>query len=387
MNALSLALLVLGLPQAAPAPDLNEAWDAVSKAITSRYYGRGQDRERMERLLSEAAPSARAAKTVPEFAGVVNRMIRQFGDSHFDFFTQDDQGYYLMESLVRRDATPMPHVGAWFRRAETEGDGYTVQMLLDGGPAAAAGLRKGDVVLSKADGTPFAPVASLRGREKVRLLVRRPNGTRNEVEVEVREQPALGAFLDATRASTRIIERGGKRIGYFRLWTMANDEFRNALTGAVSGRLRDTDAMIVDLRDGFGGRPEGFFDPFFRPDVELEWITGGISMRQQFGYGRPLVVLINEGSRSAKEVAAYILKKSGRATLIGSRTAGHVLGTAPLRLNDWSYLEIPMVELRVDGTTLEGAGVTPHVEVKREFDTDGKDIVLELGIQRILTSR
>ncbi|MBK9206168.1 MAG: hypothetical protein IPL73_27910 [Candidatus Obscuribacter sp.] len=42
-------------------------------------------------------------------------------------------------------------------------------------------------------------------------------------------------------------------------------------------------------------------------------------------YDKPLVVLINEGSRSGKEIIAYALQKSKRAVLVGTNTAGYVV--------------------------------------------------------------
>jgi carboxyl-terminal processing protease len=141
--------------------------------------------------------------------------------------------------------------------------------------------------------------------------------------------------------------------------------------------------MILDIRDGFGGRPEGYGDPFFRPEANLDWVygAGGANMKELFGYGRPLVVLINGGSRSAKEVFSAIIKKSKRAKLVGQTTAGNVLGTFPMRVADWAYLEIPMVDVKIDGKRLEGSGVEPDIRVEPEFDATGTDRVLEEGLK------
>ena len=109
-------------------------------------------------------------------------------------------------------------------------------------------------------------------------------------------------------------------------------------------------------------------------------------MKQLFGYGRPLVVLINGGSRSAKEVFSAIIKKSGRGKLIGQTTAGHVLGTFPQRIADWAYLEIPMVDVKVDGTRIEGSGVKPDIEVTPEYAPDGTDRVLQEALRQLTST-
>ncbi len=238
----------------------------------------------------------------------------------------------------------------------------------------------------KIDGKPFSPVLPFKDRagQKSTLTVRR-DGHLFEKSVEVRAARGMNLFLEATRNSVRVIEHEGKSLGYIHLWTMVSDDFRNALSSAVYGRLSNTDGFILDLRDGFGGRPEGFGDPFFRPEANIEWKFGAAATQKQlFGYGRPLVVLINEGSRSAKEVFSHILKRSRRATLVGTTTAGHVLGTSPLPIDEWAILEIPMVDVVADGVRLEGVGVSPDVEVKPEFDASGVDRVLQKGIEVLL---
>ena len=362
--------------------DFNKAWEQTTKAIESRYYARTTRADELKKRLADAEPKARAAKSRPEFEKVVNDMIDGFGDSHFDFFTDDDQGYYTMDNLTG-GKLELPQIGAWFRRGQ---DGYTVHMVLNDSEAEKAGLVKGDLIVS-ADGQPFEPVASFRNKSKVHLKFRR--GSKDfEKDVDVSLTTATGMFLEASRRSARVIESGGKKIGYFRLWTQASDDFRKALSDALDGKLRDTDAFVLDLRDGFGGRPEGFGDPFFRPGVTLEWkFSPTASMKQSFGYGKPLVVLINEGSRSAKEVLAYVFKYSHRATLVGRNTAGNVLGTSPIRLNDWAVIEIPMVELMTDGVRLEGKGVAPDVALEKEYDENGKDLFLERALKIAATGK
>lgn len=376
------ALLAATLASAhAPQPDFAKTWATVDSMIRSRYWARQSKKEFMERQLAETKPKAEKAASKEDFSRIVNAMIDRFGDSHFDFFTPEDQGYYVMDQLARmgQAGQKAPHLDAWFKPGK---DGYTVQMVLNGGALERADVRKGDVVVS-IDGAPFSPIESMRSKvgATARLTLRR-GSERFEKSVQVQESTLMDMFVTGSRRSTRIIDDGGKKVGYFHLWTMASDDFRNALSNAVFGPLRDTEAMILDVRDGFGGRPEGFGDPFFRPGVKLKWTFGeGAGSEQLFGYDRPLVVLINEGSRSAKEVFAYIMKKSKRAVLIGTHTAGHVLGTSPARVEDWAYLEIPMVQLEADGEKLEGIGVQPDIVVSPEFDGSGKDLHLERALK------
>lgn len=366
-----------------PAIDFAKAWTGVRSAIESRYWNREKDHDRMEKLLDRFEPIAKSAKTENEFGKAVSRMIDEFGDSHFGFFTKSDQSFYVMQSLTKQDAEPFPEIGAWFR---TSPDGYTIQMVLEGGGAAKAGLRKGDRVV-EVDGEPFTPVDSLRNKAdlEAKFKVMR-GGQAMTVEIPVEKVDGARLFLDATRASQRILDFGGKKYGYIHLWTMASEDQKSTLAGAVYGKFRDTAGIILDLRDGFGGRPEGFGDPFFRPEATLTWQFGAsIKINQLFGYQRPLVILINKGSRSAKEIFAYIMKSSKRATLVGERTGGNVLGTFPSPVDDWAYLEIPLVDVAVDGHRLEKVGVAPDVAVAKEFDAQGKDLYIAEALKVLST--
>lgn len=360
------------------------AWKQVTDDIAGRYYARKSRKWEMQSLFLKYGPKVTSATSDTEFADAVEAMIREFGDSHFDLYTKSDQGFYSMDGLSRGpQAAKAPEIGAWFRAGK---DGYTVQMVCENSEAARAGLRPGDRIVS-ADGSPFGPITSFAGKsgQKVKLSITR-GSTSSEVTVTPTEAPVMDMFLTATRESARIIEAGGKKLGYIHLWTQANDNFRRALEGQVNGHLASTDAFILDLRDGFGGRPEGFADPFFRPGNEIKWNFTGSTETEHFGYSKPLVVLINGGSRSAKELLSYILKSSHRATLIGSTTAGNVLGTSPLRINEWCYLELPMVDVSIDGVRLEKNGVVPDIKVADGFDKDGKDVVIERAVH-FLTHR
>ena len=317
-------------------------------------------------------------------------MIAKFGDSHFDFLTKADQGYYLFDGFIKGDkAAKMPNIGAWFKWTN---DGYVASMILNGGSAEEAGIPKNSLI-KQVNGKSFDPVKSFEGAvgQQVEISYVDPRGQTKKAKVVVNESAGQEMFLQATRNSARVTNIKGKKVAYIHLWTMANDKFRSVLEGFVYGQARQSDAFVLDLRDGFGGRPEGYGDPFFRPEANLEWNFGGQTNPQLFGYGRPLIVIINPGSRSAKEVFSYLIKKSGRGILVGNHTAGDVLGTSPSPISDWAYIEIPMVDLKIDGQRLEHNPVQADIQVDSEFDANGTDLylnkALELAVEKASISK
>ncbi|MCH8979593.1 MAG: hypothetical protein IH945_10185, partial [Armatimonadetes bacterium] len=142
MNIVIFAAVVLFGPVAQSA-EFADAWTRTESAIRRQYYARTERREEMDALLAKYGKIAPMARTRNEFRDVIVRMIDEFGDSHFDFLTRSDQGFYAIGSLTPgSEPEEMPHVGAWFTKS---GDGYAVKMVMEGMAAEEAGLRRGDV--------------------------------------------------------------------------------------------------------------------------------------------------------------------------------------------------------------------------------------------------
>lgn len=353
MIALALAVTI----QAAPI-DFPAAWKEVRTMIETGYYARKDRHEEMMRRLDDSEPLAKAAKSEADFNMVLDKMIAGFGDSHFDFVIRSEPGFYLLDAIANSTPAKFPSIGAWIAPAEK---GLLVTMVLNGGEAEKQGIRPGDILMNP-DGKTI-DVNSWAQTSELKLKLDH-SGEERSVTFHPKLQSTIGMFLDATQASVRTYRDGERRIGYVRIWLMINRDFPAVLSKAMQNQLRGVDALIVDLRDGYGGRPEGTLKALRELPKTL-----------------PLVVLINGGTRSAKEVTAAEIQQEKRAVLIGSRTAGAVLGTFPRRLTgEWAYLEIPMVKVQTNGKSLEKLGVEPDVPVAKEFDDAGNDLVIQQAL-------
>jgi carboxyl-terminal processing protease len=194
----------------------------------------------------------------------------------------------------------------------------------------------------------------------------------------MKEKDRLG---NDSHASLKTIEHQGHRFAYVRLWWLRGIEMKNALQYGIY-RANETEGIIIDLRDGYGGdMGYEFIAPFLQyglGKVTVESTERKRTFKSIAGCDKPVVVLINGGSRSGKEVLAYLFKKTGRGLLVGERTAGYVTGGRKQDISPDSFLYYGAAHMLIDGKPFEGVGVEPDVEIPFDIRfAAGKDIQLE----------
>jgi carboxyl-terminal processing protease len=178
-------------------------------------------------------------------------------------------------------------------------------------------------------------------------------------------------FLDGMKASARILEANGRRIGYVHVWCYAGYAYQRALEDLLSeGPLKDADALIWDLRDGWGGAVPEYLD-LFNPRAPIMEVFGrdGTSEFENVKWRKPVAMLVNGGTRSGKEVLAYGFKKYRLGEVIGTRTEGAVLAASAFLVGG-GLLLLAVEDVLVDGYRLEGVGVAPTIEVENDLTGD-----------------
>lgn len=380
--------------QAAATGQGNEAegraaqFEKVCSSIQTRFYDKNTNGADWKHICDTYRAKLGSVKSKAEFKVFVNQMLDELHASHTSYLDDNDVEYSMLSAVIEQDLQghKIAHIGVMGR---TVGQEFVISAVYDGGPAQKAGLMSGDRIVS-VDGKPFETAGSVKGKEGQTVSVqfrREGNPTLQTAAVTPVKQNVLRAFLDATAQSARILNVGGHKIGYVHLWTMGNDAFKTTLEQLVTGKLHDTEGLILDLRDGYGGNPFGYTDVFYRPDVAWEQQYHGTQPSTRFtGYDKPMVALINGGSRSAKEFFTYQLKKTKRATVVGTTTAGAFLGAGKVDIGPDGMLELAIVGLRVDGKRLEGPGVSPDVEVPIAHAYTDQDTQLLRG-EEILTEQ
>jgi carboxyl-terminal processing protease len=413
MRSLRLPFLsLLVLLALAPAPVRAEAvqtteisaagalFDEVWRTVRDNFYDRELHGLDWNAVGEHYRPQALVAAGERELADVINAMLGELNASHLGYFTPLDTAYYDLADIFsgslrnqlrsRFSGGEVAYTGIGVFTREIDGKTF-VSGVLEGLPADKAGLRVGDEILA-ADGAPFEPVMSFEGKagRVVVLEIRRAaDAEPQHVDVVPRRIKPNEAYLEAMRESSRIIDHAGVKIGYIHVWSYARSSYQELLARQIStGALKDADALIWDLRDGWGGASPSYLD-LFNADAPVMRTTSrsGDPSVVNARWRRPAALLSNEGTRSGKEVLTYGFKKYGYGEVIGTRTAGALLAGRAFLINGGGLLLVPVADVEVDGERLEGRGVTPTIEVDREIPyAAGADPQLDRALEVLARS-
>jgi carboxyl-terminal processing protease len=276
-----------------------------------------------------------------------------------------------------------------------------------GGPAAAAGLQAGDVIVA-ADGKSLTAsdtsslAASLAGAQGTSITLSFDRGSGPQTVVVTR-----GPYYFPPLES-RLLPGG---VGYLRLsdFVISGTSLPNGteLLADLDQRLDDLDAQgaqswILDLRNNGGGSVQtadellGRFLPddvrSVRESDERGHLTYELAAGRLHARQLPMAVLINGGSASASEVAAAALREAHRAVLVGQRTAGAVASSELLPLPGGSGLQVAVAAAAspASNTTLDGVGIAPDVATSEGRTLDdyrsGHDPQLDAAVNALASA-
>lgn len=363
-------------------PSSEVVLERVWNAVRDRFYRADFHGVDWERTRDEFLPSAVAAKSSEELAAVIDTMLARLQTSHTHFYTRADVEYYFLSDIFSA-GTLAPEILPRFPQGVVryEGIGVFTRQVAgqwfvvgapDGGPAAQAGLRRGHQIIS-VNGKPFEPVQSFVGLagQPVELVVQStPNPeSRRVLTVATQWIRPQEFMLQAMNDSMRLIEARGQKIGYVRVWSYAGSQFQESLVEAIArGIFSQADGLIMDLRDGWGGADPEYLQ-MFNQAIPRMTVVGRDGAKSTFDrhWRKPCVLLINEGTRSGKELIAYGFKKSKIGPVVGTRTAGAVTAGTLIPVSPEALLYLAVSGIEVDGEILEGRGVEPDHQVAWEL--------------------
>lgn len=358
------------------AGELQRVWELVNE----RFYRADFNGVDWPAAKEKYLPRAQAAKSWEELGPVINEMLGLLRTSHTNYYTTVDPEYYFLFGIfstgplaeVAQQRFPdgmvqFDSLGLFTRKVDGK---WFVTGVLDGSPAAVAGVHRGNEIVSL-NGQPFQPVRPLQGLaakgESMRLEIQVTTEPKSRRTLELKPVTLFpnDAMLAGMEQSMRVIDHRGRKIAYVHIWSYAGKQYYERLVQELlQGSFDQADALVLDIRDGWGGASPEYLNIFNQRVPQLTSVGRDqqeLSFKTQ--WRKPVALLINGGSRSGKEVLAYGFRKYGIGPVVGERTGGAVSAGTAIPISENSLLYLCVSGVRVDGEVLEGVGVAPDHEV------------------------
>lgn len=249
----------------------------------------------------------------------------------------------------------------------------TVIAPLKGTPAAAAGVKTGDQILSingkSTEGiTTEQAVSEIRGPKgtTVALLVLRGGKQRLDFKI-TRDTIQVPETDDSYDAKT-----GVYRIALFEFTSNSANLFDEAFTRF---KASGSNKLVIDLR----GNPGGYLDAAV--DIASHFLPKGTTIvtedfggkatnqvHTSLGYndvpaGTKIVVLVDGGSASASEILSGALQDNHRATIVGSQSFGKGSVQTLVPIGGGSLKVTVARWITPAGHWIMGNGITPDIKV------------------------
>ena len=247
---------------------------------------------------------------------------------------------------------------------------------IDDTPAAKAGIKAGDYIVKIGDDqvqgkSLMEAVKLMRGPvgTSIRLTVRRKN-VKKPLEFKI-----IRKIIEIKSVNSEMLGKN-KNLGYIRLKSFNENSDKQFLD--IVKRFEKNSKIkgyILDLRNNPGGLLTQAINitDFFLDDGEIVSTKGrkASETRKFFAKkgdqikGKPIIVLINNGSASASEIFAGALKDHKRAIILGENSygKGSVQSIIPLGNGGGMRLTISKYYLP-SGDSISEVGVTPDIVVE-----------------------
>jgi carboxyl-terminal processing protease len=248
----------------------------------------------------------------------------------------------------------------------------------DGSPAALAGIRSGDVIVT-IDGIPVNTstladtIGKMRGAEGTSVKI----GIMREGNAEPILFTLKRSRVDVHSVKAEMLESG---YGYVRISQFSEttgDDLNSAMKDLRKHNGAPLKGLVLDMRDNPGGVLEAAVsvaDTFLdsgvivtakgrTPDSKFEMdATPGDALN-----GAPIVVLVNGGSASAAEIVAGALKDQHRAKLMGRTTFGKGSVQTIIPLSDDRAVKLTTsLYYTPSGVSINHRGIAPDIELERD---------------------
>ena len=249
---------------------------------------------------------------------------------------------------------------------------------IDDTPAFKAGIKAGDYIIKIND----MQVQGKTLMEAVKLM-RGPIGSsidltiRRKGEKKIINKTIIRKMIQVKSVEAKIIKNN---IGYLRLKSFNNNSSKQLVEKIGNfEKSKKLTGYILDLRNNPGGLLTQAINvtDFFLNDGEIVSTKGRKASENKRFFakkgdkvkGKPLIILINNGSASASEIVAGALKDHKRAILLGENTYGKGSVQSIIPLSDGGGMRLTISKYYLpSGQSISETGVSPDILVEEESE-------------------
>lgn len=265
----------------------------------------------------------------------INGMLRSL-DPYTVYYSEDKTNE--LRTMLTGKYTGIGSIIRWNSQISNS----VIEEPYEGMPAAEAGLRKGDVILS-IDGE------SMKGKDNAYVSEHLRGDAGTTFELKIR-RPSTGKEMrfKITRRSIQMpavpyygVQQGG--IGYIKLNEFTENSAKIVRNAFIDMRHQQIKGLILDLRNNGGGselEAANLVNLFVPKGVTVVSNRGKLK-RANHDYKTtsepidtviPIVVMVNGNSASSAEIVTGALQDMDRAVVLGTKTYGKGLVQMPIDL-------------------------------------------------------
>ncbi len=393
-------------------------FDKVCRLVDTKHFNPGMNGVNWDALARDRRDEILGCVDPEVFEKEVHELVAQLKTSHTGF------RHAGMRSIPAGHA-----ISATFQQIGVNGsERWMFQDVHQGGPAFAAGIRPGDLLL-ECDGRELRPPNALTFSvgESANLLIEKLHGEIKKVNLQSPLPKSQKHPVTAPQAVTT--KRLGDEIGLLRVamfpGVIGIDVAKDIDRGIAA--LDGCSRLIIDLRGNTGGgigglrlmsyltsgklevgysltrkrRERGYrgeeltrFGRIPSHKATLLWLAARYAfveksilvvtegLGQQRFHGR-VVLIVNEHTASAGEMVSAFAQENNLATIVGTKTPGRLLGGSAYKVGHGYILGLPVAAyLTWQGRMLENDGIAPKffMELSREALKQGRDTQLGTAI-------
>jgi len=383
------AALVISSSAQSDAAMRKKVFEKIWGTVNDKFYDPNFNGVDWKAVHDKYLPIVSAAKGDDDFYDTMREMLALLKVSHLTAGSS--------AQVERQFKSPPGVTGLGLREVEGR---LTVHRILPDFPAAKAGIRPGFVIVNIDGKTPANETDAgeiLKGAPGTSVKVTYLDDKDLSHEATLERQTLTdkgkieGLDIYALFNSKRL--DGG--LGYISFSSFV--PYLNDRIAAAFDEFKDAPGIIIDLRGNAGGDDSVALkidDRLFEKETQLMLVKTRKGINRDIkahGNGHPytgkIVILGDAFSASASEDLTAGLQETGRAYVIGKKTAAQDLDADIQMLPDGGMLLYPFGwPTTPKGVPVEGRGVIPDkiVELKRADLLAGRDTQLDAAVQYLL---